>query len=312
MVRFLVPLLLGLAACSSSSSDGLSGTSTPGQGAGGQGGGAAGSGQAGGAGTAGAGGTGGPSVGGASSGAGGSAPLCVPGAQVACACPGGAPGAQACRPDGGGYEMCICPGAGGAAGGGGSASGGDGGASGTDGAGGSVGSAGDGGSGWAGSGGVAGKDGGAGAGGSLPNGCGTGWCGSHMTNDGQPLECGGCADGEVCPGGSSTSCCKPHPNCAADQCGSVSDFCGSMVQCPKKCTQSQLCTLATPNAAHTSCVEDCTYDGIHNKDCEKEFGAALVWVYSFTCLSDASAMSMNPGACKPLPGKPRTFCCLSK
>ena len=35
---------------------------------------------------------------------------CVPGVQVACACPGGGAGAQACAADGGGYETCICSG----------------------------------------------------------------------------------------------------------------------------------------------------------------------------------------------------------
>lgn len=36
---------------------------------------------------------------------------CVPGQQIECACPGGAPGAQACLPDGSGYDLCVCPGA---------------------------------------------------------------------------------------------------------------------------------------------------------------------------------------------------------
>ncbi len=36
---------------------------------------------------------------------------CVPGQQIECACPGGAPGAQACLPDGSGYDNCECPGA---------------------------------------------------------------------------------------------------------------------------------------------------------------------------------------------------------
>jgi hypothetical protein len=35
---------------------------------------------------------------------------CVPGQQVACACPGGTDGAQACLPDGSGYAPCECPG----------------------------------------------------------------------------------------------------------------------------------------------------------------------------------------------------------
>lgn len=33
---------------------------------------------------------------------------CTPGQQVACACPGGFPGAQACTADGNGYERCDC------------------------------------------------------------------------------------------------------------------------------------------------------------------------------------------------------------
>ncbi len=35
---------------------------------------------------------------------------CVPGQQIACACPGGADGAQACLADGSGYGVCECPG----------------------------------------------------------------------------------------------------------------------------------------------------------------------------------------------------------
>lgn len=43
---------------------------------------------------------------------------CVPGDQKACACPGGAQGAQACTADGKGYADCVCgsAGAGGASG----------------------------------------------------------------------------------------------------------------------------------------------------------------------------------------------------
>lgn len=48
---------------------------------------------------------------------------CVPGDQKACACPGGAQGAQACSADGKGYADCVCGagGAGGASGAGGGA-----------------------------------------------------------------------------------------------------------------------------------------------------------------------------------------------
>lgn len=35
---------------------------------------------------------------------------CVPGQQIECACPGGSPGAQACLPDGSGFDVCVCPG----------------------------------------------------------------------------------------------------------------------------------------------------------------------------------------------------------
>jgi hypothetical protein len=38
---------------------------------------------------------------------------CVPGAQMACPCPGGAQGAQDCNADGTGYNACQCPGGGG-------------------------------------------------------------------------------------------------------------------------------------------------------------------------------------------------------
>ncbi|WP_437604198.1 hypothetical protein WMF28_21770 [Sorangium sp. So ce590] len=45
------------------------------------------------------------------------APLCAPGAQTACYCPGGGDGVQVCSADGSGYEACQCaddvPGAGG-------------------------------------------------------------------------------------------------------------------------------------------------------------------------------------------------------
>ncbi|MEZ4442749.1 MAG: hypothetical protein R3B72_26880 [Polyangiaceae bacterium] len=50
-------------------------------------------------------------VGGGPDGGGGGAsePICAPGAQVACACPGGDSGAQVCREDGSGYDTCDCP-----------------------------------------------------------------------------------------------------------------------------------------------------------------------------------------------------------
>ena len=35
---------------------------------------------------------------------------CVPGQQIACPCPGGTDGAQACNDAGTGYEPCVCPG----------------------------------------------------------------------------------------------------------------------------------------------------------------------------------------------------------
>lgn len=58
--------------------------------------------------------------------------LCIPGAQIACACPGGAEGVQACLADGSGYGSCDCGGMGGAGGIGGTGGiGGAGGAGGT-------------------------------------------------------------------------------------------------------------------------------------------------------------------------------------
>lgn len=48
--------------------------------------------------------------------------VCSPGQQIACACPGGAQGAQACNSSGTGYGACDCPM--GTGGGGGSSSGG--------------------------------------------------------------------------------------------------------------------------------------------------------------------------------------------
>jgi hypothetical protein len=71
--------------------------------------------------SSGQGGTGSGGQGGASTGAdgSGSGPLCVPGQQIACACPDGAKGAQACLPDGsafGACEGCGATGGGGAGG----------------------------------------------------------------------------------------------------------------------------------------------------------------------------------------------------
>lgn len=36
------------------------------------------------------------------------APACIPGKSEACTCPGGAQGAQTCKPDGSGFDMCTC------------------------------------------------------------------------------------------------------------------------------------------------------------------------------------------------------------
>ena len=36
--------------------------------------------------------------------------VCIPGQQIACPCPGGTDGAQACNDAGTGYEPCVCPG----------------------------------------------------------------------------------------------------------------------------------------------------------------------------------------------------------
>lgn len=36
-------------------------------------------------------------------------PACVAGKQEACACPGGAKGAQSCKADGSGFDKCVCP-----------------------------------------------------------------------------------------------------------------------------------------------------------------------------------------------------------
>jgi hypothetical protein len=155
-----VTLLLALPITACSSSDAATESPAGGDGAGGMGGDGAGGasgkgGIAGGAGSfqAGAGGKAGASGGGAVGGAGqggtsagstgasgqagvGGSPLCVPGSQVACACPGSSvPGAQVCQPDGLGLGPCEgCPagtgGAGASGGGGGGAAagmGGDGG-----------------------------------------------------------------------------------------------------------------------------------------------------------------------------------------
>lgn len=123
-------LLLSLAACSSSDSDGSAAAAASGgsggsesAGAGGGGGsgesaGTGGSSTAGASGQGGAGGGAAGSAGSAGSGAGGK-PLCTPGQQLACACPGSTTqGAQKCKDDGSGFTDCAgCPGSGGAGGG---------------------------------------------------------------------------------------------------------------------------------------------------------------------------------------------------
>ena len=98
------------------------------------------------------GGAAGNASGGASTtGGGGASSACVPGVQIACACPGGVEGAQACKPDGSGYDPCMCPdggagGAGGSGGSGGTSTGGSGGSGGTSASGGAGGTSGAGGS----------------------------------------------------------------------------------------------------------------------------------------------------------------------
>ena len=49
------------------------------------------------------------SAGTATGGTGGGTPVCAPGKQEACACPGGAQGAQKCNATGTGYGDCACP-----------------------------------------------------------------------------------------------------------------------------------------------------------------------------------------------------------
>lgn len=124
--------------------------------------------------------------------------VCTPGEQVACACPGGVQGAQACRDDGAGYHDCDCSAAG---------SSGASGASGT-----SAGSSGTGGSaGMGGTGGVAGTGGTSGAGGTggttvtckstcVDDANGYPSCGMHLDTCGQPEECGTCNLGTWPPG----------------------------------------------------------------------------------------------------------------
>lgn len=132
-LALVLPVIAAALACGGSDDSGAF-TGSPGAGNGGSGGslaGAAGLSGTPGAGTAGTGGQSGQNAGfsgsftagasgsGAQAGLGGSAgaPVCVPGQQVACPCPGGSQGAQACRQDGTGYEPCVCPmGMGGSAG----------------------------------------------------------------------------------------------------------------------------------------------------------------------------------------------------
>ena len=187
---------------------------------------------------------------GSSSGTGGSGgsidPLCVPGQQVACACPGGTMGAQACNAQGNGYEPCQCetsgPGGSGGMGGSGGAGGGSGGMGGSGGSGGT-------GGGMGGSGGSGGTGGGMGGNG----GAGGGMGGSGGEGGGMPgpLACkvpGVCmsataipttkgtqvgVDYVVCPGGPDPSGMPPRCmvevdvgslvlSAAAGTCGAVS------------------------------------------------------------------------------------------
>ncbi|UQA58296.1 hypothetical protein [Polyangium aurulentum] len=132
-----------------------------------------------------------------SSGAGGSGgstpPLCVPGQQVACACPGGAMGAQACNAEGNGYEPCQCETSG--TGGGSGGMGGNGGSGG-----GSGGMGGNGGSG-GGSGGMGGNGGSGGTGGGMGGNGGSGGVGGGMGGNGGSGGVGGGMGGSGGMGG---------------------------------------------------------------------------------------------------------------
>ncbi|HRI68550.1 MAG TPA: hypothetical protein PK156_30185 [Polyangium sp.] len=137
-----------------------------------------------------------------SSGGGTSNQVCIPGQQIACACPGGFSGAQACNEQGSGYDPCQCESSTGGMGGTGGMAG-MGGAGGTGGTGGVAGMGGAGGMG--GTGGMASMGGAGGMGGSMSSNGGTGGTGgmsecsvdTDCTSQGMANFCGK----PVCSGG---------------------------------------------------------------------------------------------------------------
>jgi streptogramin lyase len=127
----------------------------------------------------------GPVGGGGQGQAGTSGAFCVPGASVACACTDGRQGAQVCKANGSGLDLCVCAAAGGSGGSGGGALGGAGGRGGV--GGGAAGSSGPGaaGAGASGRGGMSGASGGGGMSGAGGGGlCGSGVGGSVQAGTG--------------------------------------------------------------------------------------------------------------------------------
>jgi len=145
---------------------------------------------------------------------------CTPGDQKDCSCTTGSKGAQVCKPDGTGYETCVCGASGGSGGGGAGGTGG-----------GSGGSSGDAGASGGGSGGGAGASGGA-AGGS-----GGGALGARCTSAadcGSSLEC--LSDltniglsGSIAKGLCSKQCAQ-HSDCPGGSCASYSGTAGVCVE----------------------------------------------------------------------------------
>lgn len=179
-------------------------------------------------------------------------PVCKPGEQVECACPGGVKGAQRCANDGAGFEACDCPPIGGAAGSAGEA-GTSAGSAGAGGTGAMAGSAGAGAAGSAGSQGGQGGTGGAASGGSA----GTGPAPVNQCNNFEDKEV--LAEPIKDLAQVAHDCCEANfgDDYATKECIVVevplSDGCG-------------LCFAKAEYCAQTECAADCAMDP-HKPEC---------------------------------------------
>lgn len=184
----------------------------------------------------------------------GTDPVCVPGEQTACDCPGGGQGAQVCRDDGSGYDECTgCDGAGGAvneAGAAGEPN--EGGAAGQAGAG-VGGSAGKGGA--TGTGGTSGKGGAAGAGGSAGKGGAAGQGGAVAD------PCGGVPANGVCASGNKVQRCitsgDATPTVITQQCNSF-EQCQVLAGIAQCAVKSGACSPGASRCSSQSQLVQCS------------------------------------------------------